>query len=273
MATFRIREKRTRSDACTMIKMMALYGRGRTTKQYSLDTEDGLKLLLADHGYPDYKKALEEFRHKDAVIHTFAGNLSPPSWGVNLPPGKSFFAVRQAGGAEIARIEGESGIIVMSEYEERFEDAVRNLRRCVGEERAHYGDLLSCFADGMASLEAYVNHRTDPYKQYFVADAKQIVSLDEKLFTWIPQLTGRQIDKGKRNWQDFAEIRRVRNDYHSHPKSHVHALSDSLFCKRLNLFRTGIARLLIDLHVLLGTGPPVDVFTYAYLPDIELVAD
>jgi hypothetical protein len=73
------------------------------------------------------------------------------------------------------------------------------------------------------------------------------------------------------NWKHFEQIRDIRDERHSHPKGRVHDDADSQFCKRLNLFRTGIARLLLGLHTVTRRGAPPDIVKYAYLPDIEQV--
>ena len=230
------------------------YGQGQADawNKYNLGAEEGIKQLLADHGYTDYKKLVEESRPKDAVV-PLATYVDFPAFNIKLPPGKSRAGVREAGGRDLVSFEGESGRIVMSQYQDRFAGSFKNLKRCVSDDDPDYNDLLSCFADGMASIEAFVNYMTQRHRQNLPKGDEQKVPLDFKIFDWIPRLNGGiQVNEGYRNWQDFEQIRRIRN-------------------KQLNLWRTGIARLLLDLHVLTGRLAPPDVVRYAYLPDIEIV--
>ena len=213
----------------------------------------------------------QESRPKNAAL-PFETYLDFPSLTMDLPPGKSFFALREAGGRELARLQGQSGRLVTSEYEDRFSDAIRNLKRCTSGADAHYGDLLSCFADGKGSVEAFVSYQTDRFRNQLRRGNDRIVALDIKIDEWIPQVYGRTINRGNNpNWKHFEEISDIRDERHSHPKGRVHADADSQFCRLLNLFRTGIARLLLDLHAITGRGAPPDIVKYAYLPDIEQV--
>jgi hypothetical protein len=270
----RIRDKRSRSRARDMLAAQVRYGQGQATawQEYDLRTMEGVKQLLADRGHPDFDRLVEEVRPKDAVL-PLETHLGFQGWGINLPPGGSYAAVLQ-GGKELARITGESGRFVTSEYQERFTYSVRCLKRCTNGEDAEYGDVLACFSAGLSSIEAFVNYRTKLHRHKLPRgnEPDKNISLDFKLDNWIPPLSaGNPINKSEKYWQDFRKIRDIRNERESHPKDIVYGVSGSTFIRELNLWRTGIATMLLALHAITRRLAPPELVKHAYLPDIELV--
>jgi hypothetical protein len=172
-------------------------------------------------------------------------------------------------------VQGDSGHIVGTQYIDSFKYAVKNLNRCIEDEEPDYRDLLSAFTSGMASIEAFLNQKMRPRIDLPAPDREEALrrnDVETKVFEWLPQLTGGPtVDKGARPWQDYVKLRHYRNEFHIHPKGQPYAVSLTEFGQRLNLFRTGIARLLLDLHTLTGHGAPPDLVKYAYWPEIELV--
>jgi len=259
-----------------MLVAQVRYGQGQAHawEQYDLDTAEGIKQLLADNGHSDFDGLVEELRPIDAVL-PMETHLFSEGWSFNLPPGESFMAVREAGGKELARVTGESGRIVTSQYQERFNYSVRTLKRCTNGEAADYGDLLASFSAGLASIEGFINYKAGPRRDKLPrgAEPDHKVSLDFKLDNWIPALSaGHPIDKREKSWQDYKEIRRVRNERESHPKTSPYPISGTIFCKQLNQWRTGIAMMLLSLHAKTGRLAPPELVKHAFLPDIELVS-
>jgi hypothetical protein len=259
-----------------MLVAQVRYGQGQAYawEQYDLNTEAGIKQLLADSGHPDFDGLVEELRPKDAVL-PLETHLFSEGWSINLPAGKSYFALRQ-GDKEVARIQGESGRIVATQYQERFNYSVRTLKRCANGEEADYGDLLSCFSAGLASIEGFVNYKAEPHRAKLPRgdEPDHKVSLDFKLDNWIPAMSaGQPIDKREKYWQNFREIRRIRNERESHPKTAAYPISGSIFCKQLNQWRTGIAMMLLALHAMTGRLAPPELVKHAFLPDIELISE
>jgi hypothetical protein len=260
-----------------MLAAQVRYGQGQANawQEYDLNTKEGVKQLLADRGYPDFDTLVEEVRPKDAVL-PLETHLFSDGWSFELPSGgKSFAALRQ-GDKEVARIQGESGRIVATQYQERFNYSVRTLKRCTNGEEADYGDLLSCFSAGLSSIEGFVNYISEPHRDKLPRgdEPDQKVSLDFKLDNWIPALSaGQPIDKREKYWQDFREIRRIRNERESHPKTVAYPISGTVFCKQLNQWRTGIAMMSLALHAMTGRLAPPELVKHAYLPDIELVVE
>jgi hypothetical protein len=162
---------------------------------------------------------------------------------------------------------------VGNQYLDSFKHAVKNLNRCTDDEEPDYRDLLAAFTSGMASIEAFVNKRVRRHLDPSRVDVEQALGkthLETKVFDWMPRIYGLQVDKGKPPWQDYVKLRRFRNESYIHPKAETAAVSDKEFCQRLNLFRTGIARLLLDLHYLGDYGAPPELVKYAYWPEVEI---
>ena len=276
MTRLRIKDRRTPSQAKAMLATQVRYGQGQAHawEKYDLSNEEGVKKLLADAGYTNYRRLVEELRPKDAVL-PLGTHVGWHGWEFKMPTGGgSYSAIRHADGEELARIEGESGRFVVSQYQERFDDSVRNLQRCTSGEEAHYGDLLSCFADGLASIEAFVNEIAQPHLDRLPRGQDEMVSLDYKLDEWIPLLSGGQrVDKSQLWWRHFQEVRSIRNWRQAHPRASVYGIGDSTFCNQLNLWRNGVAIMLLYLHALTGRLAPPELVKWAYVPDIERIRD
>jgi hypothetical protein len=76
---------------------------------------------------------------------------------------------------------------------------------------------------------------------------------------------------GGQCWPHFLRLKQVRDTEHTHTKSPALQITYYELCKLLNLFRTGIAALLLDLYVVFGDTVPSKIIKYAFHPDIKLV--
>jgi hypothetical protein len=161
--------------------------------------------------------------------------------------------------------------VALKEYLEVFEHAVEELYQCV--DSIKYRTFMSCISNGIASLKAYINHTASGYGPNFVDSKQNKTSFDNKVKDWIPKITGHTLDISGDNWRHFNALREIRDKYQAHPKSGRYRVLHSEFCRQLNLFRTGIAGLLLDLHIVFGDlAPPTIVHGY-YLPDIQYVIE
>ncbi len=279
MVRFRVRPKRTPTDTRMFLLRMAAQGQGGPPERRAIRTEEELRQYYAAHGY-DYKREFEYSRQKDAVISLLTVHLDADlfsSMQVNLPRGGESYMAYGNPSEGFVRIQGDSGHIVGTPYVDSFDYAVKNLNRCTAEEEPDYRDLLSAFTSGMASIEAFLNQKMRSCLSGSAPDREQALkqtSVETKIFVWLPTLNGGySVDKGDRPWQDYVKLRHYRNEYHVHPKGQIYSVSTTEFCERLNLFRAGIARLLLDLHALTGHGAPPELPKYAYWPDIEIVGE
>ena len=170
------------------------------------------------------------------------------------------------------KFEGETGHVVMSEYLYIFENAVAELERSVelsGTNSRMYRVFLTGISEGIVSIEGYINYQADRIGgQQFRASKQHKVSFENKIDEWIPQITGGKLDKSGVNWNHHKELRSIRDDYQAHPKTHLYGTTYSEICRRMNLFRTGIAGLLFDLHIAFNDLVPAQVIQGYFLPNI-----
>jgi hypothetical protein len=131
--------------------------------------------------------------------------------------------------------------------------------------------------DGIASIEAYVNrkaaewnalHTNDPVRE----TRKQRVSLLDRVDIWVPKMTGRGLDPTKPFRNDLAEIKKYRDRVAIHQKHTVAAVTLSELARLLNLFTTGIAIPLFNLHQIFQQACPSIVIRAAYAASVHVVA-
>lgn len=272
---FRVKARRSRPATRELIVNMARHGKHGRGYGLKNATEQDVAHFFAKNGF-DFKKVVEETRESWLAHVPLLWVWEPLSFNMGVSPGG--YGAIKAGDKVLASLEGESGRFVLVEYGDRFEQATKHLHRSIDD--ADHGDFLSAISDGISSLEAFLNYSASRYSGELsdtVHNDKgsRKLTFDEMVERWIPQITGgRKLDKSGRNWNDHKKLREIRNEFQSHPKTHVYGVSFRELNRGLNLFRTGIAGLLIDLHAVLQTTyVPEIVFRYAYLPDIEYVEE
>lgn len=184
----------------------------------------------------------------------------------------SVAGIKRGGDDFLVKFEGESGHVVLTEYLDIFENAVKELERSV--EGDNHRAFLTALSDGIASIEGYINYQAGQTGGQQYKDSEQEkVSFETKINEWIPQLTGAKLDKSGATWSHHQELRRIRNGYQAHPKMHLYGITYSEICRRMNLFRTGIAGLLFDLHIAFSKLVPGQVIQARCLPDIRYVTE
>ena len=250
--------------------------------------------LYGDHGHQlrcdlsNEERVTEFYRLNDCNFEVVVEQAR--EWSPGLPPMVPIFDVRtwnsftlggapgsiagiKTGGEDfLVKFEGESGHVVLSEYLDIFENAVRELERSVKD--SNHRAFLTAISDGVASIEGYINYRADRVGGQQYKDSEQEkVSFETKINEWIPQITGRKLDKGGVNWNHHKELRGIRDNFQAHPKTHLYGVPYSEICRRMNLFRAGIAGLLFDLHIAFKDLVPGQVIQGCFLPDIRLVME
>jgi hypothetical protein len=194
-------------------------------------------------------------------------------------------AATPVGGATVSRVNlstGETdletkspGKLVLYGYWATFETAVKALHRAIDE--ASYSELQSAIVQGVASIEGYINYRADIWNKQHpeeqLLDSRQNkVGFDDKIGDWIPKMTGgRKLYKGNQEWSHFRILRGIRDHHAIHPKVSGYSISFSELAEKINMFRTGIAGLLIQLHILFREKVPRVIIRAAYAPDVEVV--
>ncbi|MCK4830848.1 hypothetical protein KA005_84840, partial [bacterium] len=264
---------RTRRATHDMILVMAKYGNHGIRHKFV--SVANVKRFFQVHYHCDWKNLVQTCR-KTSELVPVVENLVGSTWTV---PGCGSRAAIVTGAAteeekEITALEGP-GTLTTSTYLQFFENAVDNFHRCM--ERVSFGDFQSSVTNGIASIGTYIEYRTWLYNSGqpsapLVDSKKNKVPQDTKIDEWIPKMSGgKKLDKSRINWRDFKTLRNVRHDLAIHVKQPAISTSYKQLCVLLNLFRSGIAGLLLDLHLLFAEPIPSKIIRYAYLPDVKLV--
>lgn len=98
------------------------------------------------------------------------------------------------------------------------------------------------------------------------------ISFEDKIDTWISLMTnGIKFNKGIKYWEHFKRLQQIRDNLSIHAKSSGYSISYGDLASIINLFKTGIAGVLIQLHELFGERIPGAIIRGYYAPDVELV--
>src|SRR5882762_481169 len=139
---------------------------------------------------------------------------------------------------------------VTSTYHLLYEKASENLDRAI--DSVSFGDVQVAIASGISSVEAYISHRAKKWNaanpnDLLVDSQNQKVSSGDKINLWIPKMTGGQkLDKSGEDWTHFRVLRGIRDNVTIHPKDPSYTRSVYEIAEAINMFRTGIAGLLIQ---------------------------
>jgi hypothetical protein len=219
---------------------------------------------------PDYPQIVADVRSGHAV-----------KWFENLL-GTTWQVFGEAAGTAVHNpVSGERhvltgpGVIELATYVGRMGTAVEAWRRAVA--RTNPSDLLTAVGDGFGAIEAYLNskarlwtaeHPSDPLE-----DTKESpVQTREKLNKWVPLMTrGNRIDPQSPFWRDLVAMQRYRNDEAIHPRGSSSAIDLTQFVQLLNMFTSGIAIPLLQLHTFYNEQMPSVIIRAAYAPQVGLV--
>lgn len=176
-------------------------------------------------------------------------------------------------GNEVMRGEGEAGTFAQATGGAFFEKAAEDFDRAIS--GMDYVEFLSSLANGVASVEAYVFEKTNQYNLRNpgneLVDSKQSkVPFDDKIDKWVPLISGQKLNKGGKEWAAFQRLKRERDTQHAHSKNPAISITYRELCKQMNLFRDGIAGLLLHMHDLFGDPVPSKIIKYALHPGIKL---
>lgn len=188
--------------------------------------------------------------------------------------GGGSISIEDAAGNELAKLK-EPGVLVRSSYQHLFYTAMKAFDRAV--EEGSWGEFLSALSNGIASVEAYLNHRAEIWNTRHPDDPLldsrvSKVSFDQKIEEWVPKMSrGNKLDRSDEVWRDFQILRALRDDEAIHPKRSVGSVTYQEMAALLNRFRSGIGMLLVRLHVVFNEPIPSRIVRAAYAPEIEVV--
>lgn len=248
------KEKRSRAQAREMVIMMAMYSNNlvNTQREVPLASEDEVVRIFTAKGY-GFDQVVEECCERDSAVPLFE-NILGSVWYMS----------------------GDEGVetIITSNYQASFEVAVDHLDHAVS--NWTFGEIESAIVRGISSVESFLLYQSELWNELkqddkLVDNRDNKVPMDDKFDIWVPKMTGRKIDKGTRNWQDFKRLRGIRDNLTVHPKSQHHSVTFQEMADLINIFRTGVAGFLIDLHFVFRHFIPSHIISARYATDVEVV--
>jgi hypothetical protein len=140
-----------------------------------------------------------------------------------------------------------------------------------------YLEFLSAITQGISSIEGYINYRAEkwndsnPNAQPFNFKSEK-PNIEEKIDEWLPKMANQQkFNKGTKEWEYFTKLRGIRNDEGIHPKETGFAISLENLAIYINLFKTGITGLLVNLHLFFNDRIPSSIIRARFMPDVEVI--
>ncbi len=250
-----------------MILFFARHGDHGLKVRFRSDAD--IKRALESRGY-EFGQLVAECRGYKRIVPLFENIIGSTARTIGSTTISS--VDRETGQVDLT-VKGP-GLLALYGYQATFENAVKARNRAV--EKSDYTEFLSTVTQGIASIEGYINYRAELWKkknQEQLIDSHEMrVGFDTKIDDWLPRMAlGRKLDKTGKNWQHFRFLRHVRDDINIHPKISAHGISLADLAEQLNMFRTGIAGVLIQLHQLFEQPIPAVVIRSHYAPDVEVV--
>ncbi|MCH7732618.1 MAG: hypothetical protein IIB44_08910, partial [Candidatus Marinimicrobia bacterium] len=159
----------------------------------------------------NFNELVENCRDTNKSIPYFE-NLIGSTWGISS--GAKAALVDKKTGEKKVEIQGP-GTISLSTYWAHFETAKKAITNSV--ELSSFSEYQIAIVQGIASIEAYLNHRVELWNKDHPADklvdtTTNKVSFKDKIDIWLPKMTsGKKLDKSLNYWMHFLELRKVRD--------------------------------------------------------------
>jgi hypothetical protein len=221
---------------------------------------------------PNYADVLADTRAGHTV--PYFENLLGATWQTDGTDGGAGISIRNPVTGEQRMLDGP-GVIEFASYLARFETAVAAWHRAVA--RESHSELLTAVGDGIASIEAYLNTKAAEWNSQNPTDLLRETrtnraSFLDKIDHWVPKMAGSGLDANKPFRADLAEIKKYRDRVAIHQKHTVAAVTLSELARLLNLFTTGIAVPLFNLHQIFKQACPSIIIRSAYAANVQLAA-
>jgi hypothetical protein len=258
------KDKISRRASHEMILLFAKHGNHYHDENFTTDASVKRAFLINNI---NYDQLVEKCRNPTSHVPYFE-NLIGSTWTVS-------------GGCKMARVNGtgeeEFSVSGPGKFTEltywALVEEVKNAKdRAV--EKISYSDLQSAIVNGIASIESFINQKVNIWNKAFpdkqlIDNKTNKVSFDDKIKIWIPILTnGKKLDKSTVNWSDFKKLQGIRDNLAIHPKVPGYGFSYSDLANKINMLNTGIAGVLIDLHLLFNEKIPGVIIRLRYSPDV-----
>ena len=235
---------------------------------FTFTTDASVKRFFEQRGYK-YDLLVDQNRNYNEIIpliENMIGSSGTVSEGLTVSRIDMF-------GNEDGKMTGP-GVIIMSAYQSQFEEALSNI-----EEAIRLSDprkFITACTCGVASVESYLNMKAEEWNKrnlgaQLIDSKNNPVSLADKIGSWIPIMTnGKKLDKGIQYWHHFKRLQSIRDNIGTHPKQSTYSFSLNDLVDLINYFRTGIAGLLLQLHLLFNDRVPSNIIRAKFAPDVEV---
>ena len=265
-------ERLTRREAHDLIIDQAKYAanglRNGLFPAFGSDNEVKKFFLFNGLDFDEEVEKAREFNYIISMVENFLGTV----WET-MGTAKVGIGVAETG--EVYEKPKGPGTLVWKNYENSFENAVRDFLNAI--ELLSFPEYCDALANGIAAIEGYINYKAEYWNRVNtinrLEDSRAApVSFEEKIDNWIPIMNnGKKFEKSNRIWRDFKILRKYRDDYDAHLKKFAYVLEYKEFVEILNMFKTGIARFLFELHILFKERIPSIIIRYSFTPEIFVV--
>jgi len=270
MSNYKIqyRSKISRKDSQEMILMMAKYG--NSGFKHKLNSDADVKRFLVSKNI-DFNKLVEHcrtFSNKIPEIENLIGST------VSTFGGGKISIIDKKTGKEIESV-NHPGTLSTSTYWTLFEQSINYKNNAVN--KSSFSEFQASIVNGIASIESFINLLADEWNDSnpndILRDTKQNkISFDEKMDFWLPKLSGgTKLDKGKRFWSDYIHLKNIRDDLTIHSKKRFLSFPLEELASNINLMKSGISELLIQLHLLMKRVIPAIIIRSRFSPLVEIV--
>lgn len=248
--------------------MMAKYGNNSLGVKLISDAD--VKRYLASKN-TDFNKLVEycrTFRNNIPHFENLIGST------VSTFGGGKISIIDKKTGKETEAV-NHPGTISTSTYWTLFEQSIEYKNNAVN--KSSFSEFQSSITNGIASIEAFINYLTEEWNNSnpsnILIDSKQNkISFDEKIDYLLPKFSnGKKLDKSKRYWSDYIYLKNIRDDLTIHPKRSSLSYSLEKLASNINLMKSGISELLIQIHLLTKRLIPAIIIRSRFSPLVEVI--
>jgi hypothetical protein len=238
-----------------------------------------VEACLADQRF-SLKKAVEELQNNPhRAIARFENLFTGGTWEIEASPGLKVKHSLLVDGVAVKETEVKGHAILRQAHIADFDAACK--ARDAAIKTLSFDEFYSALSKGFSSMEAYLNLRVAVYNSKRPPDEQisekkpkgGFLTLDEKIKTWLPKMTGWQIETGNSaGWLDFQYLKQIRNDVVIHPKPDAGFTTVDELADGINKFRTGIGGLMFAMHQFFGERIPGTIIRAMRYPKVKVVS-
>lgn len=204
----------------------------------------------------------------------FFQNMLGYTWTAHVYKGGTVGIIDNTTGEDICSMK-KDGTLIASTYQAYLETAYKSRDQAV--EHSSYADYHTAIVKGFAAIEAFLNEQVKIWNRQhpdeLLSDSKRSkVSQDEKIDNWIPKIAGgKKLNKSDIRWQHYKKLQAIRDNYIVHPKSTGYGITYQELAEQINMFRSGIAGIIADMHLIFRKAMPAVVINAIFMPDVEVI--